>query len=177
RRACEHRAHSVRFHHASAVALPFEAGRFTHALCLEAAHHFDTREAWLREAYRVLAPGGRLAMADFAIVRPPRGPWQRATFGAVLAAWSVPRANAISPDLDAALLREIGFVDVELELVGDRTFPGYWREQRRLERRHEVRAIRGRLGALIGVGLNYGLNQLYEQGWAEYALVAARKRA
>lgn len=166
---------SARFHHASAVALPFGPGQFTHALCLEAAHHFDTRERWLREAYRVLAPGGRLAMADFAIVRSPSGAWQRAVYDAVCAAWSVPRANAISPDGYVDLLRDIGFVDIELQQVGALTFPGYWQEQRRLERRREVLRIRGRLGAAVGVALNYGLVQLYEQGWVEYVLVSARK--
>jgi len=175
RRATQQGVTSVRFHHASAVALPFGAEQFSHALCLEAAHHFDTRERWLREAYRVLAPGGRLAMADFAIVRPPSGPVQRAIYDGVCAAWSVPRANAISPDGYAALLREVGFVDIEMEQVGAQTFPGYWQEQRRLERRREVLRIRGRFGAAVGVALNYGLVQLYEQGWVEYVLVSARK--
>ena len=165
---------SVRFHHASATRLPFSDARFTHAMCLEAAHHFDTRERWFAEAHRVLAPGGRLAMADFALVRRPRG-WERAVFDGVCGIWSVPRANAETVASYADTLRRIGFTDVRTQLVGAQTFPGYWREQRRRERRDEVLRIRGRLGAAVGVAMNFGLVQLYDQGWVEYVLVSARK--
>ena len=165
----------IRFHHASAVRLPFPEARFTHAMCLEAAHHFDTREQFLREAFRVLGPGGRLAMADFAIVRPPRARWERAVFDSVCAIWSVPRANAISPASYVELLERIGYRDVALRQVGAQTFPGYWREQRRRGRRREVTQIRGRLGAAIGTAMNYGLYQLYAQGWVEYVLVRATR--
>lgn len=174
-RASRAQASHLRFHHASAVALPFADATFTHALCLEAAHHFDTRERFFAEAFRVLAPGGRLAMADFALVRPPRRAWERAVFASVCGIWSVPAANAITVDGYADTLRRIGYRDVELQLVGAQTFPGYWREQRRLERRREVLRIRGRIGAAIGTAMNYGLVQLYEQGWCEYVLVRARK--
>ncbi len=173
RRAAGHPA--IRFHHASATRLPFADARFTHAMSLEAAHHFDTREQFLREAYRVLVPGGRLAMADFAIVRPPRRAWERAVFDSVCGIWSVPRANAESPASYAALLERIGYRDIAMRQVGAQTFPGYWREQRRLGRRREVREIRGRLGAAIGVAMNYGLYQLYAQGWVEYVMVRAAK--
>ncbi|HEY5934662.1 MAG TPA: methyltransferase domain-containing protein, partial [Kofleriaceae bacterium] len=168
-------ADSVRFHHASAVQLPFADARFTHAMCLEAAHHFDTRAKFLAEAYRVLEPGGRLAMADFALVRSPRRGWERVVFDAVCGIWSVPRANEVSIDSYGDMLRAIGYRDVHMEVVGVQTFPGYWREQRRLERRREVLRIRGRMGAALGTAMNYGLNQLFEQGWVEYVLVSATK--
>jgi erythromycin 3''-O-methyltransferase len=175
-RAARAGAQGVRFHHASATQLPFADGRFTHAMCLEAAHHFDTRARFFAEAHRVLEPGGRLAMADFALVRSPRRGWERAVFDAVCGIWSVPRANEVSIDSYGDLLSAIGYRDVCIEVVGAQTFPGYWREQRRLERRREVLRIRGRVGAALGTAMNYGLVQLYEQGWVEYVLVSARKR-
>jgi ubiquinone/menaquinone biosynthesis C-methylase UbiE len=44
--------------------LPFAAGAFTAALCTTAFHHFPRQEAVLRELGRVLAPGGRVVIAD-----------------------------------------------------------------------------------------------------------------
>ena len=44
--------------------LPFAAGAFTAALCTTAFHHFPRQRAVLGELGRVLAPGGRVVIAD-----------------------------------------------------------------------------------------------------------------
>ena len=69
RTAAERGLANVSVHQAAAERLPFEDASFDAVLCRFTAHHWNDLEAGLREARRVLEPGGRAIFMDS--VAPP----------------------------------------------------------------------------------------------------------
>jgi ubiquinone/menaquinone biosynthesis C-methylase UbiE len=61
-----HIASHNRIHRAVADSehLPFLAGSFDFVTCSNSFHHYPNQQAALQEMHRVLAPGGRLILAD-----------------------------------------------------------------------------------------------------------------
>lgn len=176
RRAMKHGLEdSLRFHHGTAVHLPFKDATFTHALSIEGPIHFDTRERFFGEVRRVLKPGGGFALADYVLKRAPANRFERWVLDATTSLWKIPRANVWTSRKYFAKLEKHAFVDIHIEEVGDLTIPGYYYEQRRPTfRMHKIRT-QGLMTGGLGFVIDIAAYRAYRLGLIDYILVSARK--
>src|SRR5918996_5900637 len=87
---------------ADACRLPFADASFDGVISVEAAFHFASRDRFLREAFRVLRPGGVLTMSDVPALRYPQGPREAVAAVAMLRVWGLRSGAAASPGRIAA---------------------------------------------------------------------------
>ena len=103
----------VRIVRGDATALPFAPGRFDACLSQEALLHIVDKAAVLREAHRVLAPGGRLAFTDW-VARASLGDGERRRLREWMAAVTLQTLDAYR-----AMLGATGFAAVTAEDLTD----------------------------------------------------------
>ena len=144
---------------------------------VECAFHFDTRERFFAEAFRVLRPGGRLVLAD--VIRnapePPgfRRRLQEFTWAGFAQKFAIPPANADRRDSYTGKLQAAGFTGLRVNSIREQVFPGWHRamaDDAALLRRFH---LAGRVPYRLLLRLD--ANTVYSA--FDYVLAAARKPA
>jgi ubiquinone/menaquinone biosynthesis C-methylase UbiE len=161
----------------SATSMPIEGASVDLVVSLESAFHYDTREAFFREALRVLKPGGRLVTADIVPMPKPgtvAGRMRhRISWWLVASKFVIPDANVYEADAYAERLAAAGFGEVRVESIREDVYEPLHRfigsHRERLERLHPV----ARIPARYALGREAG----HVYAGLDYVLARARKPA
>lgn len=112
----------IRLQLGSGTYLQYEDESFDKVVSLESPFHFNTREKFFQEAFRVLRPGGKLAVTDMLPSPGGKTSGLRRRIGRKLVC--IPEANMYDRHVYARKLEEAGFKNVTVTSIAPYVFPG-----------------------------------------------------
>jgi microcystin synthetase protein McyJ len=112
----------IQLHLGSATQLPFPDASFDKVLALECAFHFSTRESFFADAYRMIRPGGRIALAD--MIPLPGQNWGGISRRLKRRLACIPEQNMYDRERYAEKLEAAGFEKVSVRSIREYVYPG-----------------------------------------------------
>lgn len=174
-RATVHARHGNRitFIEGDACRLPFPDASFDVVLAVECVFHFPSRERFLREAVRVLKPGGTLALSDFVSTERDLPMLQRVNAGANSATReSYGRVDLLcSPTIYRTMADGAGLAIDHEQDVTDNTLPTYPFLRSYIRAGGDAASTRDFEKATVH------LEMASRMGWLRYTILGFRKAA
>jgi erythromycin 3''-O-methyltransferase len=124
--ARETKMQNVTFCQTDATHLSFQANSFDRVLALESAIHFQPREDFFKEAYRILKPNGVLCIADVVLSQEKIPFLKRLSLKIACRFTKIPNTNHYSWAVYQQKLIDSGFVDIAFEDISKNVFRGFW---------------------------------------------------
>ena len=109
-----------------ATKLSMSDDTFSKVVSVDSAYYFNTRNRFFSEAFRVLAPGGRLCTADICLQQYPTTCFGKIVLFIMCLFTGIPRANMYSCEEYMSTLSQTGFTNVKCrETLDNDVFLGY----------------------------------------------------
>jgi SAM-dependent methyltransferase len=100
--------------------------RFDAVLCIDAAYHLRPREAFLRQAFALLAPGGRLAYTDLCLDASAAA-WRAPLLRGAAALCGLSAQELLPAATQVGRLRRLGFAEVQQQRLDEAVLGGFAR--------------------------------------------------
>lgn len=166
-------APGVEYRHGSATEINEPDNTFDAVISLEAAFHFDTRADFLREALRLLRPGGRVGVIDMLPLE-RNGRVLTGGLRGAIERWStqVPPANVYGVTRYREILEESGFKAIEIRSIRDHVFPAFLN---RMKQRLDEPSAKANMHPMLRLAMRHAIPDPFAA--QDYIVVAARKPA
>lgn len=168
---------AISFELGNACQLPFADEQFDLIIGIEGPAHYNTREDFFKEAYRVLKRGGKLLLSDIIVTERFLQNQGFLNLLAQLTAklWHMPKENQITCAHYLEQLELLGFKIDHHELIGNDVFPGFAKSNTHWPEIKKNLYARGFFAGLGLTGISWLLGFLYKQGLSDYLIVSGIK--